>query len=346
MASQEREGTAEKPQKQGPRTVTVEQPEAPAVAEAPKEERLRIDVKLLDQTRDVVERRRRVEALMANAEKRKPKVKDAIYRRVIGDYQRQLHALVGEYSPLRDQVLGQLREVRSCELELRRQSEAVSDELEEIRFRCEIGEFEKKELEQFERDKSAAVKGLSERLEVADKTYAAARELLGTEVEPALSEAPAKPAVSRQRTAVMATPAVPQAADSKAPPPAAPVPAAAPPPPPTATAVMPQQRAVAPPELFFCLRRQPPAPELVVALERRKILLGRSATCDVSLSGASVSRRHAVVDFIDGQYWLEDLSSGGGVSVNGERVEKRALVAGDMIEIAGTTFEFEVVAPS
>lgn len=72
-------------------------------------------------------------------------------------------------------------------------------------------------------------------------------------------------------------------------------------------------------------------------------ILGRAEDAVVRLRDASVSRRHAKVEEVDGRYWLEDLDSPNGVFVNGRRVSRRALLPdGAVIELGQTLLRFQV----
>lgn len=65
-----------------------------------------------------------------------------------------------------------------------------------------------------------------------------------------------------------------------------------------------------------------------------QFLIGRSATCQLSLDDPLVSRSHAMLTVTDQGLSVEDLGSRNGVRVNGQRVEgKRALSHGDRISI-------------
>ena len=50
------------------------------------------------------------------------------------------------------------------------------------------------------------------------------------------------------------------------------------------------------------------------------ITIGRGDQCDLMLSGERISREHARVEFDDGGYWLVDLGSRHGTTLNGERL--------------------------
>ncbi len=64
--------------------------------------------------------------------------------------------------------------------------------------------------------------------------------------------------------------------------------------------------------------------------------IGRSKLSDIMVDFAFASRSHAVLAFRSGVWTIYDLSSKGGVKVNGEKIESSATVAfGDVISIAG-----------
>jgi pSer/pThr/pTyr-binding forkhead associated (FHA) protein len=78
----------------------------------------------------------------------------------------------------------------------------------------------------------------------------------------------------------------------------------------------------------------------VIDLGDREILIGRSPSCDISLSSESVSRRHARLTFRNEEYFIEDLNSTNGLYVNAIKVEKCVLRNNDQIEIGGIRMLF------
>jgi FHA domain/Protein of unknown function (DUF3662) len=95
--------------------------------------------------------------------------------------------------------------------------------------------------------------------------------------------------------------------------------------------------------------RQREARALLVTDGRRLVVgargatIGRSRDCDVVLSDANVSRRHAEVRPRGGGWAISDLGSTNGVAVNGMRIERpHALKAGDRIEVGTTVLTFEL----
>jgi hypothetical protein len=72
--------------------------------------------------------------------------------------------------------------------------------------------------------------------------------------------------------------------------------------------------------------RLPPTPETYV--------IGRDDRCDLRLTHATVSRRHALLKPVDGQWTIVDLSSMNGIRVNGWRVRGEApLRPGDVLDV-------------
>ncbi|HSI98191.1 MAG TPA: DUF3662 and FHA domain-containing protein [Gaiellaceae bacterium] len=73
---------------------------------------------------------------------------------------------------------------------------------------------------------------------------------------------------------------------------------------------------------------------------RPRTTLGRSRQCDVHVTDANVSRRHAEVRHEGSEYWVVDLGSTNGTLVNGEQVERARLRDGDRITIGATEIVF------
>ena len=71
------------------------------------------------------------------------------------------------------------------------------------------------------------------------------------------------------------------------------------------------------------------------------LTIGRLTECEVTLADDSVSRRHAEVRRQDSEIVVVDLGSTNGTKVNGERVQERQLVDGDLITIGNSSLRFE-----
>jgi predicted component of type VI protein secretion system len=64
-----------------------------------------------------------------------------------------------------------------------------------------------------------------------------------------------------------------------------------------------------------------------------RMSIGRESTCDVVIDNAGVSRTHAVIVFLDGDFRIRDSDSQNGITVNGKRVREAALQYGDVVGI-------------
>jgi hypothetical protein len=73
---------------------------------------------------------------------------------------------------------------------------------------------------------------------------------------------------------------------------------------------------------------------------KRRTVIGRSKECDVQLSDANVSRRHAELRQEGATYWIVDLDSTNGTDVNGRRLKRAKLENGDRITVGSTDLVF------
>jgi len=78
-----------------------------------------------------------------------------------------------------------------------------------------------------------------------------------------------------------------------------------------------------------------------VAFLLDEIRIGRLPGLEIELPDPSVSRLHARVRAVDGNWVLEDAGSVNGTWTRGQRVRRDALEAGDVISIQGWGIVFE-----
>ena len=72
----------------------------------------------------------------------------------------------------------------------------------------------------------------------------------------------------------------------------------------------------------------------VYSLTDEKITIGRSSSCSIPIQDRFLSRRHAEIVRIDGEWFVADSGSINGTYLNGERLEERKpLRPGDTITI-------------
>jgi hypothetical protein len=68
--------------------------------------------------------------------------------------------------------------------------------------------------------------------------------------------------------------------------------------------------------------------------------IGRDPDCTIPLDSRMVSKAHALVEFRDGDYTIQDLESANGTRVNGEATSVRVLEPGDRIEVGDVELTF------
>ena len=71
-----------------------------------------------------------------------------------------------------------------------------------------------------------------------------------------------------------------------------------------------------------------------------KLTLGRDNTNKIQIGDATVSKKHCVIEVVDGDYELVDLESHNGTFVNSIPVTRRALMHGDVIRIGNSELLF------
>lgn len=78
----------------------------------------------------------------------------------------------------------------------------------------------------------------------------------------------------------------------------------------------------------------------VFQLSKLETMLGRSPSCDITISGETISRNHAMIAKEDATYWLVDQQSANGTIVNDQPVGKFQLSDGDLIKIGSSVLKF------
>jgi len=75
-----------------------------------------------------------------------------------------------------------------------------------------------------------------------------------------------------------------------------------------------------------------------------ELLVGRQTDCAINLDYSQVSRRHARLFRVDGTYWIEDLDSSNGTSVNDRQIHSPLqLQDGDRLGFGGVMLRFQQV---
>ena len=69
----------------------------------------------------------------------------------------------------------------------------------------------------------------------------------------------------------------------------------------------------------------------VVDLRGEPVWVGRAMECAIRTDDAMVSRKHSMIRFDQGRYWVEDLGSSNGTHVNDVKVQRQALNHNDVV---------------
>ena len=80
-----------------------------------------------------------------------------------------------------------------------------------------------------------------------------------------------------------------------------------------------------------------------IPLMKKKLLVGRRESCDITLRFPNVSTHHCELHVIDGYWYVQDLNSRNGTKVNKVRVEAgdRRIDPGDVVGFARHKFKLE-----
>ena len=98
---------------------------------------------------------------------------------------------------------------------------------------------------------------------------------------------------------------------------------------------------------FRLLVRSGPTAGQTMNLEKSELFIGREINNDIVINDSEVSRRHARLFFTDGNYFIEDLNSTNGTSVNGQRISGTyQLHPGELIMLGESiTMVYELFQP-
>jgi hypothetical protein len=70
--------------------------------------------------------------------------------------------------------------------------------------------------------------------------------------------------------------------------------------------------------------------------------IGREEGNSLCIPVSTISRRHAVIKFLNGEYTIQDLNSSNGVIVNGEKQQEILLMHGDVVQLGDTYLTFMI----
>jgi hypothetical protein len=124
---------------------SVPGPEAAKEGTAVQEEVRQIDTAPIDALLAIQAEQDQLKGLVARAEETKAKVPEAVYRRVRKDYDGRLEALEARARPLRDKAREEQGRLRPLHERVRQALEDARLDVEELKFRREVGELKEEE---------------------------------------------------------------------------------------------------------------------------------------------------------------------------------------------------------
>src|SRR6188472_67303 len=78
-----------------------------------------------------------------------------------------------------------------------------------------------------------------------------------------------------------------------------------------------------------------------IPLPKANLVIGRRDGCDIVLEYPNISSHHCQLELQNGYWHVRDLRSRNGIKVNGERVDAKFLLPGDVLAIAKHHFSIE-----
>jgi neural Wiskott-Aldrich syndrome protein len=76
-------------------------------------------------------------------------------------------------------------------------------------------------------------------------------------------------------------------------------------------------------------------------VNKDRFIIGRGKqSSDLTIKDPNVSRQHAMVEFLNGQYYMVDMGSTNGVEFNGQRIARKAIAEGDLYRICDHEVRF------
>jgi len=76
-------------------------------------------------------------------------------------------------------------------------------------------------------------------------------------------------------------------------------------------------------------------------VNKEEFVIGRgSKTADLAIKDGNISRRHAAIVLQNGNFYMKDLGSTNGIEFNGERVESRLILEGDVYQLCDYELRF------
>jgi pSer/pThr/pTyr-binding forkhead associated (FHA) protein len=77
------------------------------------------------------------------------------------------------------------------------------------------------------------------------------------------------------------------------------------------------------------------------SVTKERFIVGRGKqSSDLTIKDPNVSRQHAMVEFLNGQYYMVDMGSTNGIEYNGQRVQRKVINEGDVFRVCDHELRF------
>jgi hypothetical protein len=78
-----------------------------------------------------------------------------------------------------------------------------------------------------------------------------------------------------------------------------------------------------------------------LTVTKDRFIIGRGKqSSDLTIKDPNVSRQHAMIEFLNGQYYMVDMGSTNGVEYNGQRISRHPIGEGDIYRICDHEVRF------
>jgi pSer/pThr/pTyr-binding forkhead associated (FHA) protein len=76
-------------------------------------------------------------------------------------------------------------------------------------------------------------------------------------------------------------------------------------------------------------------------VNKDRFIIGRGKqSSDLTIKDPNVSRQHAMIECLNGQYFMVDMGSTNGVEYNGQRLQRKPIASGDVFNICDHELRF------
>jgi len=345
-----------------------------------------VDVSSLDQLLEIREEQRRIESYRRRADELKEGVSTIVHARVLEDYTNREVDLRRRSVPLEQLARAEYRKLRDLLDEAQRNEEQATLQKEELEFRNAVGELDESQTADRLKEPLAEIARSATDRAALDEHATRFIQALGSEAIAAAESDPVAPSEGASLAAPTSDEAAPVQNGGTASAGViglAPAPSTAPGTGPgeggsrlnglsvfSAEELFASERTMLagdatrlamPDDLVLNLRAgsldngSVPAAALLLtelsASPREYRLLaingiGRSPENQIQVVKPGISRIHAVVQFVNGAFSIKDLESQNGTFVNGDRVNERLLLDGDLVDVGTVQFVFRLPWPS